>query len=220
MIDPSDITKFDRTDEELELFWLFSTIVAGKTAATHTRLLEKFLNEGYDYLVEIHTPSQMIVSQTPFQIIANLKAFCLDCSEYAEECMCTNINYDPICDPLRDLMATARIGQYTRLTRCWRESLSLDLRNDPLEAFEAIHGVGPKTARMFIMHSRPNQRVAALDTHLLKYLEANGHIVPKATPSSIKQYHELENAFLTLADAAGESPADHDLRIWKSYAKH
>jgi thermostable 8-oxoguanine DNA glycosylase len=116
-------------------------------------------------------------------------------------------------------MKEAHIGQYTRLVRCWRESLSLDLRNDPVEAFEAIHGVGPKTARMFMMHSRPDQRLAAIDTHVLKHLRANGHDVPSATPSSGKLYRKLEEAFLALADEAGESPADYDLRVWKSYAR-
>ena len=113
----------------------------------------------------------------------------------------------------------ARLGQYTRLNRCFEESLSLDLRNDPVEAFEAIHGIGPKTARMFMMHSRPNQRLAALDTHLLKHLKANGYEVPKATPSSTKQYRSLEIAFLELADKAGQSAAEYDLMIWKKYSK-
>ena len=198
MIDPSDVTKFDRTDAELEEWWLFSTIVAGKTAQTQARLLEKFLENAANLCRYDATLEQDIrINRTfsPFQLIRGLGADLFGCME------------------------VARIGQYTRLERCWRESLSLDLRNDPVEAFEAIHGVGPKTARMFIMHSRPNQRLAALDTHLLKHLAAHGHEVPKATPSSPKKYRELELAFLELADKAGKTPADYDLEIWKSYAR-
>jgi hypothetical protein len=189
MIDPSDVTKFDRTDDELETWWLFSTIVAGKTAATQAKFLDQFLtNAG--------------VEGSPFDIIRTLLG------RPSEGCY----------SPLEEHMRAAHLGQYSRLTRCWEESLALDLRNDPVEAFEAIHGVGPKTARMFIMHSRPDQRLAALDTHILKLLKTNGFDVPKTTPSG-KQYQFLEDAFLALADAAGETPADFDLKIWKSYAR-
>ena len=195
MIDPSDVTKFDRTDAELEEWWLFSTVVAGKTASTQARLLNNFLSlarRGHE---------------TPFQTIAAYPVMVAP--------------GDPLhgYDPLRSYMQQARLGQYSRLVRCWRESLNLDLRNDPVEAFEAIHGIGPKTARMFLMHSRPQQRIAALDTHVLKHLAAHGHTVPRATPSSVKEYRRLEEAFLALADTAGQSPADYDLAVWKSYAR-
>jgi len=120
---------------------------------------------------------------------------------------------------LLDALQRARIGQYGRLSRCYVESLKLDLRNDSVEAFEAIHGVGPKTARMFIMHSRPNQRLAAIDTHVLKHLKASGIDAPEVTPANSREYRRLEQAFLDLADHAGMTPADYDLMVWKSYAR-
>ena len=43
MIDPSDVTKYDRTEEELEEWLLFCIVAAGKTAKTQARLLENFL---------------------------------------------------------------------------------------------------------------------------------------------------------------------------------
>lgn len=196
MIDPTDVIKFDRTDAELEEWWLFSTIVAGKTAATQARLLEEFLTRARRG------------AETPFEVIA----------AYPETTVTINEKLMPY-DPLLSYMKQARIGQYTRLVRCWRESLTLNLRNDPVEAFEAIHGVGPKTARMFLMHSRPNQRLAAIDTHVLKHLAAKGHTVPKATPPGGTLYRDLEQKFLALADAAGMTPADYDLQVWKSYAR-
>lgn len=186
MIDPSDVTKFDRTDAELEEWWLFSCVVAGKTATTQARLLDGFLNE-----------ARFFPSERPFESI--------------QRAVDTGM--------LEILLRNSRLGQYRRLTRCFAGSLKLDLRNDPVEAFEAIHGVGPKTARMFIMHSRPDQRLAAIDTHVLKHLNANGFKAPAVTPSSPKLYRELEVAFLDLADKAGQSPADYDLAVWKSYAR-
>jgi hypothetical protein len=208
MIDPTDVTKFDRTDAELEEWWLFSTIVAGKTAATQSRLLNNFLTHA------AKNP-RFKGGEGPFEIV---RALSVGPKAYDTAGNPVVLDYEPR-TPLRNYMETAHIGQYTRLERCWRESLSLDLRNDPVEAFEAIHGVGPKTARMFIMHSRPDQRLAAIDTHVLKHLAAQGHPVPKATPPGGKLYRELEEKFLALADAAGESPADYDLRVWKSYAR-
>lgn len=183
MIDPTDVTKYDRSQAELEEWWLFSVIVAGKTAATQARLLEGFLT------AIPHVGS-------PFEKVASLV----------------------VSGALEGHMKMARLGQYSRLVPCFTQSLKLDLRNDPVEAFEAIHGVGPKTARMFIMHSRPNQRLAAIDTHVLKHLREKGYEAPTATPPAGKLYRKLEEQFLALADAAGESPADYDLRVWKSYA--
>ena len=190
MIDPSNVIKFDRTDRELEEFWLFCCVVAGKTATTQARLLDNFIKS-----IQTEYPSSTIFGSLAL------------CGSNNGNTLGWHIRY-------------SRLGQYNRLEKCFKESLQLDLRNASVEDFEAIHGIGPKTARMFMMHSRPNQRLAALDTHLLKHLKANGYVVPKATPSSGKQSRELEKVFLTLADAAGQSAADYDLMVWKKYSKN
>lgn len=186
MIDPNDVIKFDRTRAELEEWWLFSTIVAGKTASTQARLLDGFLKANdRDHL-----------EARPFAIIERLLRFGM----------------------LEDAMRTARLGQYSRLTLCWEESLHVDLARASVKRLEEIHGIGPKTARMFVMHSRPDQRVAAIDTHVLKFLRAQGHDVPKATPPAGESYRRLERLFLGHADKARMTPADFDLQVWRSYA--
>ena len=43
MIDPYNITKYDRTQNELEEFLLFCIVVAGKTAYIQSRKLDEFL---------------------------------------------------------------------------------------------------------------------------------------------------------------------------------
>lgn len=183
MIDPTDVIKYDRTHAELEEWWLFSLIVAGKTAATQAKLLDAFLTENGTE------------GDSPYDVIRRLVAT----------------------GTLDMRMREARLGQYTRLTRSFSESLILDLHTCTVEQLEAIHGVGPKTARMFLMHSRPDQRYAALDTHILKHLGTYGYTVPKSTPTGAK-YRELEEAFLKLADDAGMSPSEYDLMIWKKYS--
>lgn len=111
----------------------------------------------------------------------------------------------------------ARLGQYRKLTRFMTESLALDLRTATVEDLEAIHGVGPKTARFFLMFTRENARYAALDTHILKFLRASGIEAPRSTPSPGRRYRELELEFLKLVPNH-LTPAEFDLAIWTYYS--
>lgn len=119
---------------------------------------------------------------------------------------------------LFDALKASGLGQYNKLHRFMVESLDLDLRTCTVERLEQIHGCGPKTARMFLMFTRPNQRYAALDTHVLKHLREHGVDCPRSTPPAGPRYRELELKFLELADASGMSVAEYDLAVWKKYA--
>jgi len=94
----------------------------------------------------------------------------------------------------------------------------LNLRTCSVKDLEQIKGIGRKTSRCYVMHSRKNARCAGLDTHCLKFLADRGYKVPKATPSSEKEYLRLENAFLQLADKSGMSVAEFDLAVWNEYS--
>jgi endonuclease III len=94
---------------------------------------------------------------------------------------------------------------------------NLNLRTCLPEDLEKIYGIGMKTARCFIIHSRENAPFAGLDTHILKHLRELGYDAPKNTPSSKKKYLTLEKIVLTLAEKTGKSPADYDLMIWNQY---
>ncbi len=117
-------------------------------------------------------------------------------------------------------MREFKLGQYKRIGHAFTEILKFKgrLKNVTIEELESIKGIGSKTARFFILHSRPNQRVAVLDTHILKWMGALGINVPKATPPK-KKYGELEEKFIALADERKMSIADLDLHIWKTYAQ-
>ena len=95
---------------------------------------------------------------------------------------------------------------------------NLDLKKCTLVDLEKIKGIGKKTSRCFVIHSRKNQRCAGIDTHVLKYLKSLGYDVPKSTPSG-KQYERLEAVFLELADKSGLTLSEFDLKIWTQYAK-
>ena len=182
-LDPFDITNYDRDDYDLELLFLFSGCVAGKTATTQARLLDNMLSS--------------VFGNSPFDKIRRL------------------LRNDTLMEALKE----SRLGQYRRLYNFMEDAVKLDLRNCNVSDLEKVRGCGPKTARMFLMHSRPMQRLAAIDTHVLKYMRSQGLKVPKATPPAGKSYYALENEFLKLADGSGMSVADFDLHVWKSYAK-
>lgn len=96
--------------------------------------------------------------------------------------------------------------------------LSREIRNYTVEDLEQIHGVGMKTSRFFVVHSRPDQRYTILDTHILKWLGKQGYNVPKSTPPR-KRYLELEKTFLDECDKRNRNPAELDLEIWNEYSK-
>jgi thermostable 8-oxoguanine DNA glycosylase len=184
LIDPHNITDFNRSDEDLEAFWLFCVLVAGKNSQVQAKKLANFLKPAAS------------VGISPFRYID------LRQHKYLDE----------------DIKAE-KLGQYKRVHRCFVESLKLDLRNCTVEDLESVFGVGPKTARFFLTHSRPNQQFAVLDTHILKWLSVNlDENVPKVTPNGGK-YRELEKKFLEFCEKMGKTPAEMDLEIWSSLNK-
>jgi hypothetical protein len=191
MIDPNKVTDFNRTEAQLEEFLLFAILVAGKKSDMMARKLELFL---YGSRKALGLPSDT----TPFQLL-----------EYLIKC-----------DLLDPSMKKFKLGVYTKLNKCFTGILQFKgkLNTVTIEELESVFGIAEKTSRFFILHSRPNQQIAALDTHILKWLnELEYPNVPKNTPSG-KKYQDLEKAFLYEANIREVSPADLDLTIWKKYA--
>jgi len=184
MIDPANITNYNLTESELEEVLIFWICVAGKTAATIAKGVEKLLTD--------------LKGGTPF---AKIKRY----------------GYDRLPNKLKE----CGIGCYTLKAKyLWAlVNSNLDLRTCSLEDLESISGIGRKTSRCFVMHSRRDSKCAGLDTHILKFLRSKGHEVPISTPGSKKKYLEVEQVFLKYAQASGETVADFDLNIWRNYAK-
>ncbi len=122
---------------------------------------------------------------------------------------------------LESKMREARMGCYTRLVRSYREIAKgrPDLLTASPAELERFHGVGPKTARFAIMCVRRNERYAALDTHVLKWLRFIGEDAPKATPSGEK-YAQLEAIFIREADTRNLTPRLLDAMIWEHCSQH
>ena len=92
------------------------------------------------------------------------------------------------------------------------------LKSVTIEELESVDGIGSKTSRFFTLHSRPNQQIAVLDTHILKYMASKGYKVPKSTPPKNK-YGAIEEQFIQLAKDNNMSVADFDLQVWRSYSE-
>lgn len=179
MIEPSKITNFDRSDRELQAFWLFCIMVAGKNSDQIALKLKRMVEN-------------MPEDANPLDYFKN--------------------------HDVHNFLVAHKVGQYGRISRAIMESANLDLRNATLEEIMAIHGVGPKTARFFILHSRKDARVAVLDTHILKWMAKQGiKDVPDSTPNEEK-YIQLEKIFLALCDRLyhGLPIAEVDLLIWNT----
>jgi thermostable 8-oxoguanine DNA glycosylase len=124
--------------------------------------------------------------------------------------------------PKKDLPALLKIcgiGCYNAKAKTMWQLAHSNINLSTCEAadLEKIYGIGMKTSRCFLLHSRKNARYAGLDTHILKFLRKEGHDAPKSTPTG-KKYLELEKIFLEYADKAGKSPAELDLEIWNEYS--
>lgn len=151
-------------------------------------------------------------------------------SDYASKCLSRLLSKDKD-EPFKILknlgeigihnaLVASRIGQYSRLTKGIMQSLDLDLATCSLDDLMNIHGVGPKTARFFLLHTRANYECAVLDTHILKFLRDHQVDAPKNTPTNYKQYLDLEKKFIYLAKINFPSMAlaDIDLTLWMKYS--
>lgn len=181
VINPKEITDYSRTDNELQTFWLFCILVAGKNSDTTSRVLTKIIND-------------LTPWDNPFDGLRN-------------------IGYEG----LKDILQKHKTGQYNRIARAIWQSLDVDLRNCSVEDLIKIHGVGPKTARFFLLHSREFCDEIVLDTHILSWLRKYGiENVPDNTPQNPQKYAELSAICKDLMEQnyPGLSLAKIDLLIW------
>jgi thermostable 8-oxoguanine DNA glycosylase len=180
-IEPINVTNFNRTDAELELFWIFCIVVAGKNAEQVAWKVSKMF-------------ATLLPGETPFSYLRE--------NSHA----------------LHNMLVANRIGQYYRIEKAIMSSLDLNLRECKLEDLLSIFGVGPKTARFFLVHSRPNAEHVVLDVHVLRYLAHRWKMdVPEQSPSAA-EYDRIEKVAVPLlrSEFKDMSMAEIDLLIWAS----
>ena len=135
----------------------------------------------------------------------------------ATKCPLISVLYFLHEEDIEDRLREVKTGQYGRLTKALRGIGNLDsLRTVTLEELESIHGIGPKTARFFLLYTRENFQGIVLDTHVLKWLRKQGYLVPKSNPTK-REYLLIEQLALKTIKSQfyNISLRDADLHIWK-----
>ncbi len=195
MVNPYDITNYNRTQSELEEFLLFTIVVAGKTAYIQAQKLDQFLKS---INIRLMMPDRV----SPFQ---SLK------SAYDHGILMEEIH-------------KAKLGQYKKIYSAFiymiEHSINLNFTT-PIE-LEHIPGVGMKTSRFFLLHSDVTYKdnIAILDTHILKFIRENIDTgAPKSTPTNSNKYKYWEDKFLFWCTENKKNTAEFDLEVWKSYAR-
>jgi endonuclease III len=188
MIDPVNITSFELSAKKLEETILFWVCAAGKNAKTASRNLDRFL-------IQIHSRFELEL-YNPFLCIRKLGN-----------------------KELPSLLKNNGIGCYNNKAKSFWElaNSNIDLAQCSADDLEKIHGIGMKTSRCFIIHSRRDAEYAGLDVHILKYLRDLGYDVPKTTPAK-KEYVRIEKIFLDIVKKSKMSVAEYDLMIWRKYS--
>ena len=195
MINPYQITNYNRRSSELEEFLLFCIVVAGKTAYIQAQKLE-------DFLVSVNKRLMMPENINPFQTLKSAEQHGI----------------------LMEEILKAKLGQYKKIYSGFKYICSnqYDLNKMTPELLEKIPGVGMKTSRFFLLHSDSfySNKIAILDTHILKFIKENiDDKAPKSTPTIRVTYKYWEDRFLFWCEQNNKNVADFDLEVWKSFAR-
>lgn len=189
-VDPFHLP-YTMTPRQLEYWILFSVCVAGKGAAqTHKKLNAALCDMPSDRTSAYDSAFNRI--------------------QWA----------DLIPRNLYNVLKKHKLGKYRLLLKAFRTIARLDISRIDIPMLEAVPGIGPKSARMIMLYSDPQANCVPLDTHILKYLAAQGiKDVPKSTPPSGPKYSKLERQFQLLARVQGKTVRELDTEVWNSYAK-
>jgi len=195
MIDPYNITNYNRNQYELEEFLLFCIVVAGKTAYIQAQKLQ-------DFLSSVNTRLMMPEHINPFQTIKSADQHGILLQEIQK----------------------AKLGQYKKIHSAFKyiSEHKFDLKKMTPEELEKIPGVGMKSSRFFLLHSDVNwnNHIAILDTHILKFIKENiDSKAPKSTPTNKTTYKYWEDMLLGWCKGRIMNLADFDLEVWKLYAR-
>jgi hypothetical protein len=126
---------------------------------------------------------------------------------------------------LRDV----RLGKYALLARSFRElaHAGADLRRCRWEELTRFPGIGIKTAKFFILHSRAGEMHGVLDTHVLGWMRDHWaprvrrvSAVPLHSPQDPDHYRFWETVYFGMVSArhhggAAVDWARFDLDLWK-----
>ena len=216
MINPKEITDYNRNDWDIQLFFIFCVAVAGNKSKVMARKVQD-LSDGVS--------EEM--GENPFYETHPMETGVL---HYL-------LGFDDVPDFGLNKMKAHKFGKYGQWDKLFTYFQSMSqgqafglsdwLRNATIQQLERIPSVGKKTSRFFKLHSDPNAECVPLDTHILKFVRSrHGHdpdYIPKTTPTSIYEYQSIETFALKymrnyMSQKRIKTLAEADLAIWTSYA--
>jgi len=184
MIDPVRFTNYNLDDQGLQEYILFAISAAGKNATTAARILDEFLNHAKETTGGKDHFDCVLKIAKDKSLPSVLKSFGFGCFNLKGQ----------------GFLEIAQSG--------------LDLKSCSVVDLEKIKGIGMKTSRFFVMHTRRNAGVACLDVHILRWMKKRGFKnIPQQTPTG-KRYLEIEKKFLDVAKRLNKEVATLDLAIW------
>ena len=208
-VDPKKITKFDRTQADLEWFLFFCISTAGKNAEVQSRKINEMIDQ---------TQKMKVYQDTGIYSIPN--AIYYKCHYENWETKIPSPASPKTCSEwIAQASNVFKIGKYDLI----RKSSKFIIKNGihhrldsvTLEELLKIPGVGNKTARFFLMHSRPGFTGAVIDTHIHGWLEKVCQTdLPK--PTTTAKYQSLERLWLSMVEIffPGEPLHVADLATW------
>ena len=217
MIDPLRVTDFNRGDFDLQSFFLFCFAVAGKNAKVQAEKLNNMIDGFQESWVEnpIYHEEGHPIPDGPLTHMMDMNS----------EVFFSGAT------PLENALRHEKMGKYQswiKMVNWFNENLHphmVDgfLRRATLETLLLIPGVGDKTARFFILHSREDEQCIPLDTHVLKFISSKGvPCVPTVTPSKSKyrMWEKIAREMYTceMRVKGYRNMAETDLAIWKSFS--
>ena len=122
-------------------------------------------------------------------------------------------------DLLREKLEEVKLGCYNSRTKGFIEAANLDVFNCGIKELEQVTGVGFKTSRLFLIHTRPDARYCAYDVHIGKEMRLQGFLdAPKSTPTSYKEYLYWEQKWLSLVPK-NVTVGEFDIQTWNKYSR-
>lgn len=210
MVDPYNVTKFDRSREELEEFALFATLVAGKPAHRMAKLLDKMLLDARFALEFDLSPFEVVRTWVRMGTLEKqLRHYGTGQYERLVRCWTelTKLKANP-----------HRIGP----------ALLPDVDLGSASDLRRVHGIGPKTSNFIVLHSQRNARCIPIDTHWVKELVERGYITPQVVigeDGKVERHVRVHNGnhsifesyALKVVEEFGRPAAEVDLMIWKKW---
>jgi len=132
---------------------------------------------------------------------------------------------------LEERLRRVRLGKYSLLVRSFRQlaASGVDLRSCTWEELTRFPGIGLKTAKFFVLHSREREMHGVLDTHVLGWMREHWapggprpSAVPRHSPQDPAAYRFWETVYFGMVAArrhgSGRAPvtdwAQFDLDLW------